>query len=103
MPADRSLTAFVPVSPKVACEIKNWCRMPLEELLGALVERTGGRVVLGNGNVWPELSDAAELARARAEIGVTVSAQTLPPKVRTRDGSTIEGEVPLWVQIAIPY
>jgi hypothetical protein len=103
MRGDHPLTAFVPVSPTVAREIKDWCRMPLDALLDALAERTGERVVLANGNVWPPIDDPAELARARARIGVEVSASTLPPKVRAKDGKEIEGPIPLWVQMAIDY
>jgi hypothetical protein len=103
MRADRTLTAFVPTSPPVARELKDWCEMPLDVLLDALAERTGNRVVLANGNVWPPLDDPQALAEARTRIGVTVSEATLPPKVRAKDGATIEGAVPLWVQMTIPY
>jgi hypothetical protein len=103
MPDDRPLTAFVPVSPVVARELKDWCRMPLDQLLDALAARTGNRVVLANGNVWPPIDDPAALTQERRRIGVEVSSATLPPKLRPKDRQQIEGAVPLWVQIAIPY
>lgn len=97
------LTAFVPTSPSVARTIKNWCHMPLDVLMEALVERTGSRVVLANGNVWPPIEDPAELAKTLKKLDCTVSRTMLPPKLRAKDGAVVEGEVPLWVQIAIPY
>ncbi|HEY1335617.1 MAG TPA: hypothetical protein VGF31_15245, partial [Myxococcaceae bacterium] len=97
---DRGLTAFVPVSPIVAREVKDWCQMPLDAILDALSRRTGGRVVLPGGNVWPPVADS-ELARTRSQLGMEVSTETLPPKVRQRDKKELEGAVPLWVQIAI--
>lgn len=99
---DRTMTAFVPVSPIVARELKDWCQMPLDVLLDALSERTGGRVVLATGDIWPTVGPE-QLEQARAEIGVTVSSTMLPPKVRRRDGKEIEGAVPLWTQTAISY
>lgn len=76
--------------------------MPLDVLLDALSERTGGRVVLATGDIWPTVGPE-QLEQARAEIGVTVSSTMLPPKVRRRDGKEIEGAVPLWTQTAISY
>ena len=98
------LTAFVPVSVPVAREIKGWERIPLDELLNALAERGGGRVLLPTGNLWPPVPDA-ELADEQARLGVTVSADQLPPKISNQDGvpTEIEGAVPLWVQIAIDW
>jgi hypothetical protein len=98
---DKALTAFVPVSAPVACDIQGWCKIPLETILQALSDRTGGRVVLANGNVWPPVDDTNQLARERARIGLQVSREKLPEKVY--QGKRIEGEVPLWVQIAIDY
>jgi hypothetical protein len=102
MGGDGALTAFVPVSPIVAREIKDWCEMPLDALLDALSQRAAGRVVLANGNVWPPVDDA-QLQQARTGIGVEAATTTLPPKVRARDDRQIEGAVPLWVQVAIEY
>ena len=102
MREDGELTAFVPVSPRVARDLKDWCRMPLDTLLNALSERARGRVVLPNGNVWPPVEEA-EVAAARKTIGLAVAPTTLPPKVRSRDGAEVEGPVPLWVQIAIKF
>lgn len=98
------LTAFVPVSVPVAREIKGWERIPLDELLDALAERGGRRVLLPDGNIWPPVPDD-RLTEERTRLGVTVSPDRLLPKVRTRDGvqSEIEGDVPLWVQIAIDW
>lgn len=100
MRADGGLTAFVPVSPRVARDLKDWCLMPLDALLDALAQRTGGRVVLPNGNVWPPVA-ADQLAEARARVSLTVSTALLPAMVRERDGAEIEGAVPLWVELAI--
>jgi hypothetical protein len=99
---DGALTAFVPVSPNVARDLKDWCRMPLDALLNALSERARGRVVLPNGNVWPPAAEE-EVAAARKAIGLEVASSTLPPKVRNRDGVEVEGPVPLWVQIAVAF
>lgn len=100
MRPDGNFTAFVPVSPKVAREIMSWCAMPLDSLLTALSQRSHGRVVLPNGNVWP-LAREEEVAKVRDRLGLTVSSEQLAPLVR--DGKEIEGAVPLWVQVAIDY
>jgi hypothetical protein len=102
MRADQKLTAFVPVSVPMARMIKDWCDLPLDALLDALAERTGRRVVLADGTLWPEVPPH-QLARARARIGVEVSETLLPPKVRLKDGKEIEGAVPLWTQIGISF
>jgi hypothetical protein len=104
MRGDGGLTAFVPVSAALAHHV-GWDEMPLPELLDALAERTGGRVVLADGGVWPPLAGEAERREAGERIGLRISAETLPAKrVRDDDGQReIEAEVPLWVQIAIDY
>jgi len=104
MPSDTSLTAFVPVSSVVAREIKNWTEMPLESLLDALAQRSGGRVVFPNGNLWPS-ADEASLPSERERIGLTVSEKTLPAKRRVAGGRSVELEppVPLWVETTIAY
>ena len=106
MRSDGELTAFVPVSPAVAHEV-GWKEMPLTEILNALATRTDGRVVFPDGNVWPPLQEEA-LAEARKRIGLTVSTQRLPAKIVTRKDddprdAQIEGEVPIWVQMAVRY
>ena len=83
--------------------------MPLDALMKALLERTGDRVVLPNGRVWkPKAEDdrAAtndDLDELQQRLKLTVSPETLPPKVRGSDGRVLEDEVPLWVEIAIDY
>ena len=79
-------------------------RLPLDLLMDTLTERTGGRVVLGNGNVWPPLEGAA-LERKRDALGITVSEVPLPAMNRDRDGQTevLEPECPLWIQLEVPY
>jgi hypothetical protein len=100
MRTDGALAAVVPVSPKVARAIKDWCQMPLDALLDALSQRAAGRIVLPNGNVWPPVAPE-QVAQARVRAGVEVSAATLPPIVQ--DDQEVEGPVPLWVQLAIDY
>ncbi len=104
MPGDASVTAFVPVSIPVAHEIKHWTEMPLESMMDALAQRTGGKVVLPDGTLWPK-SDTTELAEALKAIGVSVSSEKLPAKTRVRQGRNIELEppVPLWVELATEY
>lgn len=101
---DGKLTAFVPVSKPVAMTV-GWDEMPLPELLDALAERSGGRVVFPDGNVWPPAPTAQARRRAQTRIGVAVSSTKLPAKRRKGDraDTVIEDEVPLWVQIAIDY
>ncbi|MEA2582909.1 MAG: hypothetical protein QOF33_994 [Thermomicrobiales bacterium] len=98
---DGTLTAFVPVSVEVARHLKDWCAMPLDVMLNALKERTGNRVVLPNGNVWPPVEDPDQLKREYDRIGIEVSLATLEPKLK--DGKPIEGAVPLWVQLSVDY
>ncbi len=97
---DGKLTAFVPVSPIVARDLKDWCQMPLDSILGALSQRTKGRVVLPTGNLWPPLTDG-QLAQEHKRFAIEVSTDMLPPKIRQRDQKQIEEAVPLWTQIAI--
>lgn len=96
------LTAFVPVSVPVARQIKDWGKMPQDVMLEALSRRTGGRVVLPDGNIWPPVGED-RIEDEQRRIKLEVSPKTLPPKVRSKDVATIEGEVPLWVQVAIGY
>lgn len=96
MPAHGELTAFVPVSPYVARAIKGWCEMPLDVLMDALAERTGGKVVLSVGNVWPPLEGAA-LAKKLDAIGVELADD------RFDENRIPELNNPLWAQIAIPF
>ncbi|CAN5738521.1 hypothetical protein BH20CHL3_BH20CHL3_04350 [soil metagenome] len=104
MSGSGSFTAFVPVSTPVAREIKNWTEMPLDNLMDALSERSDGRVVFPDGNLWPNLIGDA-LIKERGRIGVTISNETLPRKERgpENDRVTLEDKVPLWVQIVVPY
>jgi hypothetical protein len=103
MRSDGTLTAFVPVSPAVAHRV-GWDEMPLTEILDALAARTNGRVVFPDGNVWPAVPEE-ETARVHRRIGLSTSPTRLPAKVIAGDDGNeqIEGEVPLWVQIAVPY
>jgi hypothetical protein len=98
MPRGEHLMAFVPVSKQVASQLKKWSKMPLEGLLNALSERAPGRVVLPNTSLWParDPSDAAQLQA----IEVRQSADTLPVVV-SRDGTRVEDEVPLWVEVTL--
>ena len=82
--------------------------MPLPEMLNALATRTDDRVVFPNGSIWDH--KARELRsptpRERDRIGLETSEEMLPEKKREREDGTvesIEGEVPLWVQIAVEY
>ncbi|HEU5317975.1 MAG TPA: hypothetical protein VFX49_17825 [Chloroflexota bacterium] len=99
------LTAFVPSSAIVARRIMGFCHMPLRPLMEALDDRTDGRVVFPNGNVWPLPKQAAEIARRRRTARVTISNVELPAVEKNVDGAMeeIEGTVPLWVQVAIGY
>ncbi len=106
MRTDGELIAFVPVSPAVAHEV-GWEEMPLTEVLDALSTRTNGRVVFPDGNVWPPLEEEA-LEETWKRIGLEVSSLRLPAKVVNRKDDDprdprIEGEVPLWVQMAVEY
>ena len=103
MRSDGTLTAFVPVSPAVAHRV-GWDEMPLTDILDALAARTNGRVIFPDGNVWPAVPEE-EKARVQHRIGLSVSPARLPAKVIEGDNGDerIEGEVPLWVQIAVPY
>jgi hypothetical protein len=76
-------------------------------MLDALSARTDGRVVFPNGNVWPPLEEEA-LEEAWQRIGLTVSTRRLPAKIVSRKeedprDARVEGEVPLWVQMAVKY
>lgn len=99
------LTAFVPSSAIVARTIMGWCHMPLRPLMEALHEKTGGRVVFPNGNVWPLPTTDAEIRRARRTARVTVSQVELPAVEKKVNGvmEEIEGTVRLWVQVGIGY
>lgn len=97
-----NLTAFVPVSPGVAREIKGWSQMPLDGILDAFAERSGSRVVLANGEVWPTVV-ANAMDRTRREIGVTVSPEMLPEMRRSRDDIIVQKSSPLWIQVAVDY
>jgi len=103
-------TAFVPVSVAVAREVKGWEQMPLDELLDALSRRTGGRVILADGTIWEPTEEASRKGRSgerRSESGLIVSEERLPEKRRKGrgddKGELLEGEVPLWVQISVPF
>lgn len=103
-------TAFVPVSVAVAREVKGWEQMPLDELLDALSRRTGGRVILADGTFWKPTKEASRKVRSgerRSEPGLIVSEERLPEKRRKGrgddKGELLEGEVPLWVQISVPF
>ena len=102
---DGDLTAFVPVSINVARDIKGWCEMPLDEMLGALSDRTNGRVVLPNGKIWDrhDQRDRDPSADERKRIGLEVSDDRLPAKRKDGIPNPIEDKVPLWVQVAIDY
>jgi hypothetical protein len=105
MRTDGKLTAFVPVSAPVA-QIADWDKMPLKNLMDALSERTGGRVVLSNGTVWPlPLAQKEENAAARKRINVRASRKQLKEKCISGDCAErqIEDKVPLWVQITVGY
>jgi hypothetical protein len=104
MPADGSMTAFVPVSMVVAHEYKNWDGIPLESLLDALSQRCGGKVLFPDGNVWP-LATGERLEAERQRIGVTISQESLPAKRRrTDDGEiTLEPPVPLWSELEVEF
>lgn len=105
-----AFTAFVPVSVPVAREVKGWEKMPLDELLNALSKRTGGRVILADGSVWKSAEKSASTVRPEevtAVSNLTVSDKRLPEKRRKSrgedQGQLLEGKVPLWVQISVPY
>jgi hypothetical protein len=98
---DGKLTAFVPVSAAVAKNV-GWDEMPLAAMLDALSARTRGRVVLPNADVWPQQPGGAP-GKATDLSGVTVSIGTLEAKPSGNDPAGLEGEVPLWVQVAVPY
>jgi hypothetical protein len=97
------LTAFVPVSTRVA-KAAGWGKMPLPNIMNALDELTGGRVVLSHGAVWPH-TDEEEIAKARKEIGVEASTTSLWSECVEEecDENTVRIDVPLWVQVAIDY
>jgi hypothetical protein len=97
------LTAFAPVNPRVARDIKNWCEMPLDVLMDALSQRTEGRVVLSNGNTWPPVDDPDALAAKLQDLKVTTSKRTLPAMKRSKTNVEIEAAHPIWVQIAVEY
>jgi hypothetical protein len=101
MRKDGTLTSFVPVSPIVARQVMDWCHMPLDTLLDTLSQREVGQVVLPNGEIWRPQAGGPAPAAPAAPVGVQVSADKLPAMVR--DGVELQGEIPLWVQIAIPY
>lgn len=108
MPEGGSLTAFVPVNPIVARSLKHWCDMPLDPLLDALWERTGGRVVLASGDIWPGKTFARGRAGGQRDAGrddLEWAEETLPPMMRERDGKTTEIHPanPLWVQTTISF
>ncbi|HUG16840.1 MAG TPA: MBL fold metallo-hydrolase [Thermomicrobiales bacterium] len=94
------LTAFVPVSPAVARQIKGWRHMPLDGMLNALAARSGNRVVLANGEVWPQVP-ASALDEARRNIGVETSAPVMLPEIVRSNGEVIQGATPLWLQIRV--
>jgi hypothetical protein len=61
--------------------------------LDALAKRTGRRVVLLDGNLWPPVPPD-QLARNRGRRDVEVSGTMLPPKIRAKDREVIERPVP---------
>jgi len=109
MPDDGSLVAFIPVSVPVAHEIKGWTKMPRESLVEALAERSGEGVLFPGGDIGPGLRGGAR-KRKESSIEYEVSKEMLPPKTKKlnqgpdrQSREVIEGEVPLWVQLTIPY
>lgn len=111
MSGDGSLVAYVPVSIPVAHEIKGWTKMPRESLVTALSDRSMGGVLFPDGDIGPGL----EGEEREAKIGAiryerSDEEQDLPEKrKRVKAGpdkpatEVIEGKVPLWVQVTIPY
>src|SRR5262249_22105621 len=93
------LVAYVPVSVPVAQDLMGYCPMPFYPVVRALQARTKGRVFLPTGQAVGPLPPDQTNEQLLAASGITCAQETLPKK--EKDGKTLEGEVPLYLEVTI--
>ncbi|HEX4963274.1 MAG TPA: MBL fold metallo-hydrolase [Thermoanaerobaculia bacterium] len=94
------LVAFIPVSVPVAQDLMGYCPMPFYPVVRALQRKTKGRVFLPNGHAVGPLPDGKKDEDLLAEARIRVADEKLP-EMKNQVGKTLEGEVPLYLEVTV--
>lgn len=95
----KDLVAYIPVSVPVAQDLMGYCPMPFYPVVRALQRKTKGRVFLPTGQAVGPLPKGKSTKALLKQSGIVCSDEKLPEK--RKDGKVLEGEVPLYLEVAI--